>query len=467
MNFADSRFWAYLAEGLFCILTFRLIVGRFFSAQQPFFDKIALLGLGFFLLFSVSWTTFLIFLVVATGTYLGLRYIVNSNSTNKRSYIAFLIPLQLLPLLYYKYANFIIVDALCLSATPLTDIIIPVGISFYTFQKVAFVIDTLHYHQPMPRFIDYMNFAGFFPQIVAGPIERRQNLLPQMEQFRFRWSTSALADGSRWIALGFFFKCGLADNLAAFFVNSTATNAYLIWYSNCLFGFRIYYDFAGYSLIALGIARALGVNLSLNFESPYSSVNCTEFWRRWHITLSQWFRDYLYIPLGGSRTRFWYLNITLVFIVSGIWHGAGWNFVVWGALHGIFLLVHRLFSAQIRLPRALGWIITMISVFFAWLAFYETKTGVLLKKIETLFTYSAYNREALFEAFRTVTAGETYFLALILALTSATLVGEWFSIRKSTGPYSLFLTAPIVLMLVVLTVLIAPIANNGFIYFAF
>src|SRR5262249_43524208 len=139
-----------------------------------------------------------------------------------------------------------------------------------------------------------------------------------------------------------FLKCCLADNLALYFSGESATNAYLIWLDNFLFGLRIYFDFAGYSLVALGLAECLGIRLTLNFASPYVSTSVIEFWRRWHISLSQWFRDYIYVPLGGGRTAFWAANVIIVFLVSGLWHGAGWNFVLWGALHGLYLIANRL-----------------------------------------------------------------------------------------------------------------------------
>src|SRR5206468_5042002 len=141
----------------------------------------------------------------------------------------------------------------------------------------------------------------------------------------------------------------LADNLAAYFDASSTSNGYLIWLANVLFGLRIYYDFAGYSLVAFGLARCLGIRLTLNFASPYCSTSSGEFWRRWHITLSQWFRDYMYIPLGGGRTKHWAGTVAIVFLVSGIWHGAGWNFLIWGALHACFLILNRV-GAKLSLP---------------------------------------------------------------------------------------------------------------------
>jgi alginate O-acetyltransferase complex protein AlgI len=217
MNFAESRFWALLAAGMTVILLLRWGVGPRLGKRLDDFDKAALLSLGLFLLICVSWVTFLIFLLVAVLSYVGLKWILRQDPGSWHRYLFVLIPLQLAPLVYYKYANFAMNEVLGFDLPPLRHLIIPVGISFYTFQKVAFVVDTLAFKQPPPRFLDYLNFAGFFPQIVAGPIERRKDLLPQMQAFRFRWLPAELNHGAERIALGLFFKLCLADNLAILF----------------------------------------------------------------------------------------------------------------------------------------------------------------------------------------------------------------------------------------------------------
>jgi D-alanyl-lipoteichoic acid acyltransferase DltB (MBOAT superfamily) len=467
MNFAEARFWGYLLTGLVIIALLRILLRFIPGFNRDKFDKLALLSLGLFLLLCVSWVTFVIYLAVAIGSYAGLKWVLTHAESRQRRYLYVLIPLQLLPLVYYKYANFMVNQVLGFDVTAVQNLLIPVGISFYTFQKVAFVVDTLVFKQPLPRFIDYLNFAGFFPQIVAGPIERRRDLLPQMESFRFRWSAANVNEGARWVALGLFFKLCLADNLAGFFNGASASNAYLIWMNNLIFGLRIYYDFAGYSLVALGLGRCLGVKLTLNFCSPYCSTSMVEFWRRWHITLSQWFRDYLYIPLGGGRVRWWAFNIALVFVVSGIWHGAGWNFVLWGAIHGGALIINRLLGAKLNLPAFLSWLLTMLTSFCAWLGFYETRTGVLALKMKTLFTPEAYGRLAWHEAAAFYNTPDGLVLCCFLALTGAILLLEWLSIARHDAPYCLLQRPWVAVILILLTVILAPEKNNGFIYFAF
>jgi alginate O-acetyltransferase complex protein AlgI len=467
MNFAESRFWGLLAAGLTVIVLLRWIFGSWLGKRRDEFDKVALLSLGLFLLLCVSWVTFIIFLVVALLSYAGLKWILRHDPKRWHHYLFVLIPLQLAPLVYYKYGNFVVNNVLGLNAPSLQHLIIPVGISFYTFQKVAFVVDTLAFKHPLPRFLDYLNFAGFFPQIVAGPIERRKDLLPQMEAFRFRWSAEQVNLGAERIALGLFFKLCLADNLATFFDGTSISNAYEIWLANLVFGLRIYYDFAGYSLIALGLAAMLGVRLTLNFASPYCASSMVEFWRRWHITLSQWFRDYLYVPLGGGRVRWWAFNVALVFVVSGIWHGAGWNFVLWGAIHGFALIMNRLLAPRLKPGAMLGWLFTMLTSFCAWLGFYETRTSVLAMKMKTLLNPHAYGGVALREVLHKWSSASGFVLMCFLLLTAVILLLEWQSVARRDAPYY-FLCRPVVLIaLVILTVLLAPGKSNGFIYFAF
>lgn len=466
MNFAQLRFWLLLLEGLAVILVIRGALALCRRDWLPKADKLGLLGLGLTLLFFVSWVTLLIFLAVAVGSYFGLFWIKRYHARHAFRYVPLLIAMQLAPLLYYKYADFVANRIFHFGFNSLRDLIIPVGISFYTFQKVAFVIDTLVLKQALPGFLDYMNFAGFFPQIVAGPIERRRDLLPQMEHFRWRWSAENLNEGVSWIVVGLFFKCCLADNLATYFNSDSITNAYLIWFANVIFGLRIYYDFAGYSLIAFGLARSLGLRLTLNFTSPYCSTSVAEFWRRWHITLSQWFRDYIYIPLGGGRTGFWVVNIMVVFAVSGIWHGAGWNFLLWGVAHGFFLVVNRLAPGP-AWPKSLTYFATLFAVFLAWLFFYEVQPAALVAKIETLVNPRAYHTVALTAAWDTWSPASRLVIAGFLSLTIGVLTLEWLSIRRRSEPYFYLRRPWIMVALIALTVLLAPDENNGFIYFAF
>ncbi len=466
MNFAELRFWGCLLAGLLLAIGFRTAFGGLKAVRDGRFDRGFLLVLGLVLLGMVSWLTFVIHLVVAAITYGIVRWGEGRPVVEGRKILAIMVPFQLAPLIYYKYADFVYRDVFGGAGSIVGAVAIPAGISFYSFQLVGFAVDTLIHRQKVPKLFDFLNFAGFFPQIVAGPIERRDDLLPQIENFRLRWSVADINEGARWMALGLFFKCCLADNLATHFQREPVSNAYLVWFANLIFGLRIYYDFAGYSLIAVGIARCLGVKLTLNFLSPYCSTGPAEFWRRWHVTLSRWFRDYIYVPLGGGRVKSWAFNVAVVFIVSGIWHGAGWNFVLWGAIHAALLIGARL-TTKMTVPAFLGWCGTMVAVAFSWLFFYETDSATLFAKVKTLVSPGAYGPEMLKAAAANFSTGDLVTVAGVLSLCFATVFAEWRSLRNGGTEYSLLLNPKVLLALVVLTVLLAPGDQNDFIYFAF
>jgi alginate O-acetyltransferase complex protein AlgI len=462
MNFADLRFWQILLAGFLVWMALRKLAAFVRIPWQA--DRGMLAALSLCLLFAVGWKTLMIFLYVALLTYFALS-LARFWRVPERPLLWILVPLQVAPLVYYKYGDFVGNGILHLQRPELAQLAIPVGISFYTFQKISFVIDTLHFRKPIPPFLDYLNYVSFFPQIVAGPIERRENLLPQVSRFQLHFNLANVGAGLPWVILGFFFKCGLADNLAEAFPRAEAGNAYFIWYANLLFGFRIYFDFAGYSFIALGLARGLGVNLTLNFCSPYCAANIADFWHRWHVSLSQWFRDYLYIPLGGGRGRRWWCNLLAVFVISGIWHGAGWNFIFWGFLHGLFLIAYRLFPAS--LPAGVGRILMLAAVFFSWLFFYETDFQRLMFKVASLFSPGAYGfaEMAGLGGFLLKPEG---LLSLFLVVCSTLVIGlEAFSISHRDEPYGLFFRPWMLGLMILFTVWMAPGKSSAFIYFAF
>ena len=252
---------------------------------------------------------------------------------------------------FFKYYNFFLdnfKDAFSVFGQEITssslEIILPVGISFYTFQTMSYTIDVYKGKlKPTKNFIAFAGFISFFPQLVAGPIERATNLLPQFYKKR-NFVNAQAVDGLRQILWGFFKKVVIADNCSRYInIIFDASNDYsgsTMLFGAVLFAFQIYGDFSGYSDIAIGTARLFGFDLKQNFAFPYFSRDIAEFWRRWHMSLSTWFRDYLYIPLGGSRGGTWMKirNIFIIFIVSGFWHGANWTFVLWGALNAVYFL---------------------------------------------------------------------------------------------------------------------------------
>ena len=311
-------------------------------------------------------------------------------------------------LLYFKYAAFLVSNVRALGtavghpvALAAPTILLPAGISFMTFQGVAYVVDVYRGElAPVRSFTDIAVFKSFFPQLVAGPIERGAHLLPQLQRLGTGTVARApLARATFMIMRGVFLKFVIADNMSviadAVYANVAAANPLDTVFAVYAFSIQIYCDFYGYTLIALGSALLFGVDLVNNFRHPYLATNIQEFWRRWHVTLSLWFRDYLYIPLGGSRVALprHIVNLLIVMFAVGLWHGASWTFVVWGVVHGAMLAGYAFFRrvASIRpdhAPRAaaaaVGWFITFHAVTLAWIPFraHDLQTPVtVLKKL--------------------------------------------------------------------------------------
>lgn len=291
--------------------------------------------------------------------------------------------------------------------TPRFDVILPVGISFYTFQALSYTVDVYRKElSPEKNLLKYALFVSFFPQLVAGPIERSKNLVRQIHE-RHKFDYNRVRGGLLVMLWGYFLKLVVADR-AAILVNTVydAPENYsglLLCLATVAFAVQIYCDFASYSIIASGAAKVMGFELMKNFEQPYFSTSIAEFWRRWHISLSGWFKDYLYIPMGGNRKGALrkYFNLTVVFLVSGLWHGASWNYVIWGAVHGIYQvaggitknfrrLVCTLFNIdrQTTQYKLFQRILTFAMVCFGWIFFRSTSLTealLIIKKIITDF----------------------------------------------------------------------------------
>ena len=297
----------------------------------------------------------LFLLTITAITYLFALLIERKQSYGKRIYILVGAMLSLLPLTIFKYYNFILENIRDLFSAidisiglPGLNWAIPLGISFYSFQAVGYLFDVYYKRiKAEHNWWNYMLFVGFFPQIVSGPISKAKDLLPQIKSER-DFNYDKCVEGLRWLLWGFFLKIAVADRLALY-INNVLDNYPVQTGSSCLvasilYAFQIYTDFAGYSLMAIGVGAIMGFELINNFRRPYLAVSVTDFWRRWHISLSTWLKDYVYIPLGGNRCSKLsnYFNIFfMTFLVSGIWHGASWTFIVWGILHGIFQIIEK------------------------------------------------------------------------------------------------------------------------------
>ena len=459
-------FWVVLLV-LFSVLLVGKAIFRLLCKDSRAFQKLTLLSVSLVMLGMTSVSSLVVFLAVSLYCYVVCFVASNWETRSKRILLIINIPVLFLPLLYYKYAWFVCEVATGEQYDVLRDVVIPVGISFYSFQIVGFMIDTLVKGEKVPSFGNYMLFCAYFPQIVAGPIERRNDLLPQMQALNLIWRRENLQSGISLIVLGLFYKMVMADNLAqAFWADYNGNNACIVWLNNIIFGLRIYFDFAGYGITAYGIARCMGVKLRMNFNSPYTASSITEFWRRWHTSLTLWFRDYIYIPLKGNRTRLWWLNILMVFTISGIWHGAGWNFIIWGLLSGVAMVVHRLFSrAGFRLPAFVGWGITMGVMTFIWMFFYAVDTNQFIYYLQLITSWENYDF-----AINTMLMPEQGMrcMAKPFLLLSIMVIGaEYVSTRLCGEPYALFCKPVTVAGMVFLLVLLHQGGHNPFIYFSF
>ena len=378
-------------------------------------------------------------------------------------------------LAYFKYAGFFIGEAQALLSAigvnahvPALRIILPVGISFYTFQALSYAIDVYRRTiEPTRDPIAFFAFIGFFPQLVAGPIERARDLLPQFLSPR-EFSYPDVVLGCRQMLWGFFKKVVVADNCAvvadALLGGDACRNGVAAWTGMLFFTFQIYGDFSGYSDIAIGVARLFGIRLTRNFAFPYFAQGMSDFWRRWHISLMTWFRDYLYIPLGGSRRgRLRHmLNVFAVFLASGLWHGANWTFVLWGGYHACLLAFSALFSGDGRsmLRRsAFGILRTFLFVVIGWTIFRARSVGECADWLLAMFGFRAFGSVGF-------VPGMGYAVAAVVCM----LACEWFNRDGEFGfwrlPACRLVRWAVYLLVAFATIVLQP-SPQPFIYFQF
>jgi len=343
---------------------------------------------------------FLILIIISSLTdFIIGKYLYKSTKRSTKKQLLFIsLFINLGILFFFKYFNFFIESFQAMSGIDAShkwstlNIILPVGISFYTFQTLSYTIDIYRERiKPTDSILTFFTFVAFFPQLVAGPIERASRLIPQFEKspiFSYKQATSGL----KLMLWGLFKKMVIADQLGVIvdtvYGDPAKYHGWGILLATFLFGYQIYCDFSGYSDIAIGTARLFGIELMTNFKTPYLANSFRNFWHRWHISLSTWFRDYVYIPLGGNQSSAvgWIRNIVLTFIISGLWHGANITFLIWGSIHGILYVLEKYASPVFHFPEKiknkLGWGITFLVVNFSWIFFRATS----LSDIKILFS---------------------------------------------------------------------------------
>ncbi len=384
-------------EFIFLFLPITLVI--FFVLGKFKYFKAAIAFLVITSLFYYSyWNPVYIFLILSSilfNYFTGILLIPerwNNAFISRKTVLVIGVAFNLGLLAYFKYANFLVdnVNFLFNTHFHIGRIVLPLAISFFTFQQIAYLVDAYRGESKEYNFLHYALFVTFFPQLIAGPIVHHKEMLPQFKKksiYRFKWGN--LASGLEIFLLGLFKKVVFADGIAVYAnpvfeaaKNHANLTFFEAWAGVLAYTFQIYFDFSGYSDMAIGIGKMFGINLPINFRTSYQSVNVIEFWRRWHITLSRFLRDYLYIPLGGNRKGTFrrYVNLMVTMLLGGLWHGAAWTFVVWGGLHGIYLMINHAWR-NIRkhlgqdlhhttlVGRVLGRAVTFLAVTVAWVYF--------------------------------------------------------------------------------------------------
>lgn len=407
--------------------------------------------------------------------WIGLHF---RSTLHPRRLIAFSVIANLGVLAFFKYANFAIESANWSLATfgsayqfHAVDILLPVGISFYTFQSMSYTIDVYRGDlKPRSSLLDYALFVAFFPQLVAGPIVRASEFFQELDHPR-HFTSRQIAYALILIAFGYVKKVVFADSLAEVadpvWNQLAGSDPWSVLLAIYAFAFQIYFDFSGYTDIAIGVAMLFGFQFPKNFDYPYIATSIQDFWRRWHMTLSRWLRDYLYIALGGNRkgVSLTYVNLMLTMLLGGLWHGASWNFVIWGALHGSYLVVERLLLQRIpgwqseRLPmRLLRWFVTFHMVCFAWIFFRANNfddSMLVLAKLGALgaATFNADQLGALAVA--------------LIAFVSVHWLGGRFDIKQRLGDSALPMHVAATTAALLTLIWFTPDYSAPFIYFQF
>lgn len=449
------------------------------TMKRPSVRNILLLAASYYFYGSFSPEFLVLLLYVTILNYLMGILLSRVESAHRRFVITADIVLTLLPLLFFKYVGFLLANLNSALGTTLGEglaskIILPVGISFFTFQALSYTID-IYRRKIIPTYniLDFALFVSFFPTILSGPIERARNLIPQIEK-NTPISLDTFMSGITLFIWGVFKKMVIADRLALYVDWAYGSAAYVSGSTLALaavfYSIQIYCDFSGYSDMASGVARALGFDIMQNFKFPYFAHSIKEFWRRWHISLTSWFTEYVYFSLGGSRVKTrirWAFNISMVFLLSGIWHGASWNFMIWGLMHAVFYLAEYKFGLQNN--EANGWrkylktIYVFVIVTIAWVFFRIENIGLAWNVVCRIFTDVARPVALGSSAFQTAETVALLFLFLCMDFLASKDV--LLKDNGKTGSCGLLNMVFLVILLMCISLFGA--ASDSFVYFQF
>ncbi|CAA6804552.1 MAG: Probable poly(beta-D-mannuronate) O-acetylase (EC [uncultured Sulfurovum sp.] len=375
---------------IFLFLPFTFII--YFYLNKKRLTNLAKSFLVVASLFFYSWWN-IVYLPLILGS-IFVNFLIGSYLNPKRKLLLIVGIVANISLLgYFKYADFFIENVNWALDTEmgLLDLALPLAISFFTFQQIAYLVDSYYAEVKREGFLNYAVFVSFFPQLIAGPIVHHKEMMPQFSKMKNKViNHQNIAMGLFIFSMGLFKKVVIADTFAIYatagFANATGLNFFEAWATSLSYTFQLYFDFSGYTDMAIGLALLFNIKLPINFNSPYKAQNIQDFWRRWHITLSRFLRDYIYIPLGGNRKseHQTYSNLMITFIIGGLWHGAGWTFVFWGFLHGFALVVHRFWrSLGFKIHAWLAWLITFNFINITWVFFraetWEDATNIIMR----------------------------------------------------------------------------------------
>ncbi len=392
------------SSSLFLLLFLPLFLGVYFLAADRFKNGVILAFSIFFYMWGAPKFLFVILGSVVVDYVLSKKIYYSTDEKHRKRWLIFSVMLNVSILLYFKYANFFIenfnavLGDFGMKQVAWTQIALPIGISFFTFHELSYIIDVYRgVNKPMKRLVDYAVYILLFPQLIAGPIIRYKEIAHQIIDRRSQETIDNKLTGMLRFIIGLSKKVLIANTIGAevdkiFAIPAHDLSSTVAWIGIIAYSLQIYFDFSGYSDMAIGIARMIGFYFPENFNNPYIAQNITEFWRRWHMSLSRWMRDYLYIPLGGNKVKTkmrLYLNLWLVFLISGFWHGASWNFIVWGGFHGFFLICDRLFFVRFteKIGKIPSMLITYIIVLVGWVFFRSENLSYAFDFIKTMFAF--------------------------------------------------------------------------------
>lgn len=457
------------------LLFFPVVTIFYFLLTHRFRWLFLLLASCFFYMFFKPEYILILGFTIVVDYYAGILIAKAENKRKRKKFLLLSLVANISVLAFFKYYNFINYNITDLANyfgfkvdIPLLNILLPIGLSFHTFQAMSYTIEVYRGHQsPERHFGIYALYVMFYPQLVAGPIERPQNLLHQFREKK-RADPDRIASGLKLMSWGLFKKLAIADRLSPMvdqvYNHPDSYHGLNVFLATLFFAEQIYCDFSGYSDIAIGSARVMGFDLMKNFRNPYLSKSITEFWSRWHVSLSTWFRDYLYIPLGGNRVAVprWMLNLLVTFLISGLWHGANWTFIIWGGLNGLFILSEILMARQfknLQPPPAIKHVITLILISFTWLFFRANSLNDASVLLRNLFAF----REGF--AFDYIEVGLS--VSLMLGLEATQYMDEKHQVlgRIKFLPYPIRIVIYAVFLSLLLN--LGVFNNSQFIYFQF